>query len=617
MLQLVAIQFLLSVAVASESRVQNRTPAPLQIESYAILEENTAQDYCMSHGNFYCVTAQRFICVRAGMCITELELEVNSSINVTAVAGWCPFFPHETSLCFSPLNGYYQIPLTMSASELTNFTCNYYNRQGFMCSRCLTGYGPAVYSFSLMCAKCSDSGVGWVLYFVLTLLPITAFYFVIIMFNIRITSPPLTAFVFMCQTYIFIERLYVDLDMKFVLASKMYTGIQEQSLRFLIETLRILCGIWNLDFFRSVIPPFCVSSHLTNMQALFLEYVYVFYPLLLIIITCICIELHSRNFTPLIVVWKPFHKFFVRLQNTWDPTASVVNSFSTLMVLYSSKLLFVSSYTLYPTKLYYIHPLAFGFKKNDYREYFDPSNEIYSKHYWQYVSCSITFMIVFLVCPILLLCLYPIKVFRRLLHRLPLKMQLILYTFIDTFQGHYKDGTNGTRDYRFFSVVHLVFLALIVAFRTHMHYILYVTLPAQVICAVGSLLFAIARPCKRKYANIIQSLLMAMTAVALLTLIPSMSSRGIAYTSLLTMLICMLIPHIVFGSYIIYRITNKVNARYGFSIKILNSLRHDGEMVNVLPHGNTENNTTRDKHNHQEITPTESTVLLGSSSPST
>ena len=60
----------------------------------------------------------------------------------------------------------------------------------------------AVFAFSLMCAKCSSSSVvGWALDLFLNLFPITAFYIFVILFNIRVTAPPFTAFVLMCQIY--------------------------------------------------------------------------------------------------------------------------------------------------------------------------------------------------------------------------------------------------------------------------------------------------------------------------------------------------------------------------------------------------------------------------------
>ena len=577
------VQIFLSVVITSKSNAHEDTERSTQdlsaqTQHHTFLVEYTAQDYCESHGNFYCVKTKEYICIRAGMCMTGLGPEANSTTEPIAVVGLCPYFPHNSSLCLHPLFGFYQIPLSMSVFELTNYTCNYYNRRGQMCSQCQPGYGPAVYAFSLMCAKCSDNSIGWVLYFTLTLLPITMFYFVIIMFNVQVSSPPLTGFVFMCQTYNFIERLYVDLDIKVVVASRTYTGSRVNILRFLIQSVRVLCGFWNLDFFRSIIPPFCISSQLSNMQALFLEYVYVFFPLCLIVFTVICIELHDKNFKPLVLAWKPFHKFFVRFQNTWDPTASIINSFSTFTLLYTSKLLFVSSYSIYQTKFYHLKPLS-SFKITEYYEYFDPNNKVHSKHYWQFVSCSIIILSVFFVCPTLLLCLYPLKIFRRFLHHcLPSKWQLLLYTFIDTFQGHYKDGTDGTRDYRLFSAVHLILLGLIVAFRMHLRINLYATLPALVVCIVGSLLFALLRPCKKKSANVIQSLLMALTALVLLTLLPSLSSPTDMYASLLTTFMCILIPHVGFGGYVVYRVVKRATVRFSSLISILKWLGKDETM---------------------------------------
>ena len=37
-------------------------------------------------------------------------------------------------------------------------------------------------------------------------------------------------------------------------------------------------GIWNLDFFRYVIPPFCIGKSLTLLQSTALEYVLMLYP---------------------------------------------------------------------------------------------------------------------------------------------------------------------------------------------------------------------------------------------------------------------------------------------------------------------------------------------------
>ena len=208
-----------------------------------------------------------------------------------------------------------------------------------MCSKCKPGYGPAVYAFSLVCAKCSSKSVaGWALYLFLVLVPITVFYIFVIIFNIRATAPSFTAFLLMCSTYCMIDLMYMPLKMKLT---------QFNSVLILWQTVRLFCGFRNLDFFRYIVPPFCVSSHLSNIQALSLEYIHVVYPLVLILVTFICIELRARNVKLVVLVWKPFHKCITRLRRSWDPRASTINAFSTFLLLNFSKVVFVTSYSLY------------------------------------------------------------------------------------------------------------------------------------------------------------------------------------------------------------------------------------------------------------------------------
>ena len=71
-----------------------------------------------------------------------------------------------------------------------------------------------MYAFSLMCVECSSGHHGWVLYFFLVLFSITVFFVIAIIFNIRATSLPFMAYVFMCQMYCNVDRIYVPLGIK-------------------------------------------------------------------------------------------------------------------------------------------------------------------------------------------------------------------------------------------------------------------------------------------------------------------------------------------------------------------------------------------------------------------
>ena len=60
---------------------------------------------------------------------------------------------------------------------------------------------------------------------------------------------------------------------------------KEGTLRIGTKILLTLYGMFNLDFFRLVLPPFCISSQLRPIHVVSLGYISVFYPFLLILLT--------------------------------------------------------------------------------------------------------------------------------------------------------------------------------------------------------------------------------------------------------------------------------------------------------------------------------------------
>ena len=79
--------------------------------------------------------------------------------------------------------------------------------------------------------------------------------------------------------------------------------------------------------------------------------------------------------------------------------------------------------------------------------YFGSSHSIYA-----IPTLLISLMV--LVVPLILLFVYPYRWFQRYLNRFHLR-SLALNAFVDAFQGCFKDGTNGTRDSRYFSALQL------------------------------------------------------------------------------------------------------------------------------------------------------------------
>ena len=461
--------------------------------------------------------------------------------------GQCPYIPHNVSWCHI---GFYGISSNRLLAELTDLTCGAYNREGLLCTSCKPGYGPAVYAFSLMCVECRDDSLGWLLYLGLVMIFITVFYVIIVLLNIKATAPPFRGFVLMCQTYCIIDRMYVPMTMKMV---------THGHLKYLLHLVRLLCGIWNLDFFRHLIPPFCVSRHLTNLQALTLEYFYVVYPLVLIIATSVCIELHARNFKLIVVLWKPFHKLFALFRRAWDPRASIINSFSTFLLLSASKIIIVSNLCLYTSSYFVFNTDDGAYVKQI--SYFSPSISFFSKQHIPYLITAVVSLVMFAGIPLFLLCLYPTRGLQKLLQCcLLLRLRQSLWIFVETFQGYYKDGSDGKRDFRALSGAHFIVLLLIssgcISDRIRVGLLLIV----QPILVSVSLLYAIARPCKEHSANIIQSLLLALTAF-ILQLAYFATVHVHTYFILFVLLLCLLAPHIALYGYAAYRIIKPIYRR--------------------------------------------------------
>ena len=225
------------------------------------------------------------------------------------------------------------------------------------------------------------------------------FYVIIIIFNVNVASPPFTAFVLYCQFFSSIDRILMPTQTKFT--SKYHTPT-------LLLLARTFSGIWNLDFGRHIIPPFCVSESLNSYHALLLDYILGFYPILLIFITYILIKLHGCNFRTLVMFWQPFHRCFARVRRTWDPKASIVNTIAIFLLLSLTKFLFISYYSLQSEVITMINSTL----NTICNLYYNPSIKVNSHKHTPFVVLSYTLVTLFVYIPTILLCCYPIKFFR-------------------------------------------------------------------------------------------------------------------------------------------------------------------------------------------------------------
>ena len=90
--------------------------------------------------------------------------------------------------------------------------------------------------------------------------------------------------------------------------------------------LASIFSIWNLDFFRSLYLPFCLHPAMTTVQALALDYAIAVYPLVLITISYLLVELHDHDFKIIVWLWNPYHKCFTCLRREWNIKLSLIDA---------------------------------------------------------------------------------------------------------------------------------------------------------------------------------------------------------------------------------------------------------------------------------------------------
>ena len=405
----------------------------------------------------------------------EFCMTYNGLDNSTVVVS-CPYINHR------PNESLY-VKLPQDVCDLNEFMCGGLNRTGLLCSDCEAGLGPAVFSYTLPCLNCLDSRYGWLLYMFLATFPTTVMFLVIIFCQMRITAAPMNAFIFICQAVSSLINTNPH----------MYTEISN----FLLSLFLTIYGIWNLDFFRFIIPPFCISSTMTTIQAMTLEYIVAFYPLVLIVVSYACIQLHARGCWVLVHLWRPFQRCCAC---NWNPLHSLVHAFAAFLLLSYSKILFVSFNLLHYGRIQDNH----GNNVGPFIMYYNASVPYFGSDHLPFALLAIFILVTFSVLPVLILLLYPTRVFQRCIGCCSTRWHA-LDTFVDAFQGYYKDGTDGTPDWRYFSGLYLIFR--IMAIATHVLPATHYTVVYRVTCySSASLLFGLLRPYKEIWINVVDSI---------------------------------------------------------------------------------------------------------------
>ena len=80
--------------------------------------------------------------------------------------------------------------------------------------------------------------------------------------------------------------------------------------------------------------------------------------------------------------------------------------------------------------------------------YSDPTVVVYSSEHIPYLVVALIMCFLLAICPALLLCLYPTRLYERLSICCSPRKRIAIKTFAEALHSCFKNGLNGTRDYR-------------------------------------------------------------------------------------------------------------------------------------------------------------------------
>ena len=427
-------------------------------------------------------------------------ISYDDNLNSTVV-GYCPHNCANNSWPNFLINYMYhniEHPFNYTARNFTKDVCRYLHRDGRFCGACEKDYYFPVYSFTLECITCKKEWYNWLIFVVEAFVPLSVFLVIVLVFRISATSAKLNAFV------IFSQNLVVNPNIRAILAVTSQNKMHKSYT--IVQTMGAIYGIWNLDFFRTFLPPVCL--HITSLQVALLEYAIAFYPLVILVLGYLAVNLRVSRRRWIGLLCTPVNKHLTTLQQMYGVKTSIIDAFATFLLLSYSRLLSVSFSLLMFTRAY--NPRGKDVGKY---LYMDGTIKYFGDQHRPYALAAIGILLVFVALPIILLLLYPTRCFHKCLTRLSLNSDL-LRSLMDSFQGCYKDGTNGTHDCRFFASVYLI--TRIVFFITYSLTLTELFYAAATITLIMlAMVIVFVRPYKERYAlyNKVDAILILLQAI--------------------------------------------------------------------------------------------------------
>ena len=408
------------------------------------------------------------------------------------------------------------INIPQNYSSINDFICGGHNRNGTLCGQCRDGYAVAINSRIYECVPCknisiSERAKAVCIYLALTYLPILGLFFVIIIFNFKLTSSAALSFVLFAQ----------------MIGSGVYNLTAGEA--FYLKNLHInrmekayttIYGFFNLNSLAFLMEPFCIYENLTTLHVLTLEYVIAAFPIAMIIIIylgyrcctvkCECYKRRRRARQ----AQRAGPSSTSTIQSTdkahdQRPRNTLIHAFVAFLFLSYTKFSLASMFTMSLTELFNEDGTSTG---TDYI-YFAGHMRFRDQEYLLRYGLPAVFILIFIVILPPLLLLGPIQFIDWLIDKREFRWlqrlwpSIKVHTFLDTFQGFYKQNR------RFFSGIYFLFrLAVFLNFsfsKTIMGQYIF----QQIAITVLIVLVALFRPYIRDFYNYLDVLILGNLSI--------------------------------------------------------------------------------------------------------
>ena len=344
-----------------------------------------------------------------------------------------------------------------SHQDLQDVVCGESSRTGLLCGDCSEGKGIAVNFNGIrpVCVSCEEglSTVGILVWILSEWVPMLIFMFVLMLFNIDLVSGRFNSFLLFAQLLAF-STIRSDVEL----------GPVHNAF---VKIYRFLYGMWNLDFFGVLLPPYCLTphAHFTLLQMLFLHFSIGLFPLT-VVITLVVLERSAEK-------WICCHRVdqCLRRMRRWKTKYSDRMSYDRALPVFV-----ILGFTRFLVSSFYIlvnQTITGDDGERKMVVWWQGSVPYGSIQHIAYFIPAIIILLVFVLLPSFLLLTLPItpQLFGRLIIAVPplrklQKMQTFcsnvytdrwVYHFVNVFQGCYKERFRSFSSlYLFHRIVHLL-----------------------------------------------------------------------------------------------------------------------------------------------------------------